>query len=701
MPEGLHTSVEFLKGVGTHKAGLLSRELGITKLIDLLYHFPFRYVDRSTIQRICDIQSEQAYIQLRGKITQTQLTGPARAQRFVAEFSDGTGSVELVWFRGVKWISDSIRPGQEYLVFGKPARFKNYWSFAHPEIEIQPTGFTSGPKGLQAIYPGTEKLKQSGLDSKGLARLIKSVFERSDFYIPEIFTDEFMRKWKLLRRSEAFREIHFPSSQQQLTNAIYTFKFEELIVLHIKAGIIKLQRREKEAGLPFAKIGDNFNTFYNQYLPFELTGAQKRVIREIRKDMGSGKQMNRLLQGDVGSGKTIVCLICMLIAADNGFQSVLMAPTEILATQHYKNISEMLGLMQVRVGLLKGSTPAREARKLIAEAEAGHLTILIGTHALLEDRVQFKQLGLVVIDEQHRFGVEQRSKLWNKASISPHVLVMTATPIPRTLAMTVYGDLDVSVIDELPPGRKPIKTLHRYEYARQEIYMFMKEQIEAGRQVYIVYPLIEESEKTDYQSLMDGYDTVCRTFPLPRYQVSVVHGRMKPADKDNEMERFVKHVTQIMVATTVIEVGVNVPNASIMLIESAERFGLSQLHQLRGRVGRGAEQSYCILLTSEKLSLDARKRIQTMVRTSDGFEIAEVDLALRGPGDIEGTRQSGLLDLKLTNLATDQWVVQQSRDAAMELLQQDAGLDKPEHGSLKNFLRERKLFNDQEWSRIS
>lgn len=696
----LETSIEFLKGVGPQKAALLNKELSVFTFNDLLNYFPFRYVDRSKFYPVAEVVDETAYVQLRGRINRIELVGDRRVKRLVARFTDSSGQMELIWFQGIKWVKDLLIEGGEYIIFGKPKFYKGKLTMPHPELEVFNPLNPPVKGALQGIYYSTEKLKNYFLDSKGISKLINSILNLTGKDIVEIFESPILRQLHLMNRADAYRNIHQPESIAQLEQAERRLKMEELISLQLRLGKVRNGRIKQIRGIPFSKVGENFNVFFKDFLPYELTGAQKRVIREIRADVGSGKQMNRLLQGDVGSGKTLVALMIMLIGMDNACQCCLMAPTEILATQHYKTITELLGAMPVNVRLLTGSTKKAERKILHEKLLSGEINILIGTHALIEESVKFKNLGLVVIDEQHRFGVEQRSKLWNKGENTPHVLVMTATPIPRTLAMTLYGDLDVSVIDELPPGRRPIVTVHRYDDARLEVFEFIKTQINAGRQAYVVYPLIEESEKLDYKDLMDGYDNVARHFPIPKYQVSVVHGRMKAADKDQEMMRFVKGTTQIMVATTVIEVGVNVPNATVMLIESAEKFGLSQLHQLRGRVGRGGEQSYCILMTSPKLSHEARKRMNTMVRTNDGFEIADVDLELRGPGSIDGTRQSGILELKLSNLSKDQNLVQWAREVATKILEEDPDLSLSYNRNLAQWMRSN-VKSGVDWSRIS
>lgn len=696
--EILQTPIEYLKGVGPKRAEVLRSELNIFTCDDLLNYFPFRYVDRSKFSRITDIDNDQNYFQLRGKITSPQVIGAARSRRLTAYLIDDSGEIELVWFQGIKWAQEKIKPGVEYIVFGKPNYFNGRYNLAHPEFEpVAEYDLLSSQ--LQPFYSSTEKLKSKSLDSRGIAKLTKTLVAMVDM-IPETLTPEIINRLKFISREQALKNIHYPESQEILNKAITRLKFEELFFIQLALLRHKFVRSKKFRGHVFRTVGEHFNTFYNQYLPFELTNAQKRVVKEIRTDMGSGRQMNRLLQGDVGSGKTLVALMCMLIAMDNGYQASLMAPTEILAQQHFKTISRFLDGMNLQVSLLTGSSRISERRIIHDELESGKLQILIGTHALIEEKVQFKNLGLVIIDEQHRFGVEQRAKLWQKSEIPPHVLVMTATPIPRTLAMTVYGDLDYSVIDELPPGRKPVQTFHYYDSKRPLLHGFLKKKIEEGRQIYVVYPLIKESEKLDLADLMEGFESLSRSFPLPDYAISIVHGQMKTEDKDFEMQRFIKKETQIMVATTVIEVGVDIPNASVMVIENAERFGLSQLHQLRGRVGRGADQSFCILMTSYKLTADGKKRIETMVRTSNGFEIAEADMRLRGPGDLHGTRQSGILDLQLADIIRDEKMLRFARDLAAEILENDPELIKPANQLLETRLTQLRKHR-QDWSIIS
>jgi ATP-dependent DNA helicase RecG len=844
----LNTPIEYLKSVGPQKAELLKKELRIFKYYDLLTYYPFRYVDRTKFYKVKEINADLPFVQLRGKIMHTEMVGVKRAQRFVATFLDDTGKIELVWFQGAKWISEKIKPHltNEYIVFGRPAEFNGRFNISHPEIDLVSDENTIRASALQAVYNSTDKLKIRGLDTRGIARAQKTLVSLIKNNIPETLSNTIRERYHLITKEEAVKQIHAPQNPEMLKKAEFRLKFEELFFIQLKLLKQKGLREKMVRGFVFAKVGGYFNNFYNNYLPFQLTNAQKRVIKEIRLDMGSGKQMNRLLQGDVGSGKTMVALMNMLIAMDNGFQACLMAPTEILANQHFESLSQLLKPLNINVGLLTGSKKVKERRIIHEQLLNGDMQILIGTHALLEDVVQFKNIGLVVIDEQHRFGVAQRAKMWNKGpspalpegkgadsapnyatarassyqllkelqvetkkrtteteailwnylkgknleeykfrrqhiidefivdfvcltkkliieidgkyherpemieadklrtqilqgvgfkiirftneevighiesvlkkivnelgslpfgegrggATSPHVLIMSATPIPRTLAMTLYGDLDVSVIDELPPGRKPIQTIHRFDNHRDRIFGFMKEQISLGRQIYVVYPLIKESEKMDYKDLMDGYESIVRAFPLPQYNVSIVHGQMKANAKEYEMQRFVRGETQIMVATTVIEVGVNVPNASVMVIESAERFGLSQLHQLRGRVGRGADQSYCILMTSHKLSHDGKLRMETMCRTNDGFEIADVDLKLRGPGDMAGTVQSGVLDLNIADLAKDAQILHSARNMAIELLSEDPNLEKPENS---NIAYQFALMNSNRtnWSRIS
>ena len=661
--------IKYLQGVGPQRAAMLNKELGIFSLHDLLYTFPYKYVDRSRLYYIHEINGNMPYIQLKGQILSFETIGEGRQRRLVAHFSDGTGVVDLVWFQGIKYLMGKYKAHEEYVVFGKPTVFNGRVNIAHPDIDPSKELVLSS-MGLQPYYGTTEKMKRSSLNSHALEKLMKNAFLLLQEAIPETLPPHIVEKYHLMSLDEALRNIHFPQNPERLQRAQYRLKFEELFYVQLNILRYAKDRQRKYRGFCFERVGEIFNTFYTQNLPFQLTGAQKRVIKEIRKDVGSGRQMNRLLQGDVGSGKTLVALMSMLIALDNGCQACMMAPTEILAAQHYETITKLLYGMNVRVELLMGSVKGKKREDILKGLLTGDVHVLIGTHAVLEDTVNFSSLGMVVIDEQHRFGVAQRAKLWSKNVCPPHVLVMTATPIPRTLAMTLYGDLDVSIIDELPPGRKPIQTIHQFDNRRPSLYTGIRKQIQEGRQVYIVYPLIKESEKIDIKNLEEGYQLICAEFP--ECQVSKVHGQMKPAEKDAEMQRFVNGETQIMVATTVIEVGVNVPNASVMVIENAERFGLSQLHQLRGRVGRGADQSYCILVTNYKLTEETRKRLEIMVQTNDGFEIAEADLKLRGPGDLEGTQQSGMaFDLKIADIARDGQLLQYVRNIASDIVDED------------------------------
>ena len=661
--------IKYLQGVGPQRATMLNKELNIFSLRDLLYYFPYKYVDRSRLYYIHEIDGNMPYIQLKGQILSFETMGEGRQRRLVAHFSDGTGVIDLVWFQGIKYLMGKYKAHEEYIVFGKPTVFNGRINVAHPDIDPAKDLSLSG-MGLQPYYNTTEKMKRSGLNSHALGKLVANAFALLQGTMPETLSRKIMDDHHLVSLDEALRNIHFPQNPEKLRKAQYRLKFEELFYIQLNILRYAKDRQRKFRGLYFERVGEIFNTFYSQNLPFQLTGAQKRVIKEIRKDMGSGRQMNRLLQGDVGSGKTLVALMSMLIALDNGYQACMMAPTEILAAQHYETVKQLLFGMDVRVELLMGSVKGKKRDEILKGLLTGEVQILIGTHAVLEDTVNFSSLGMVVIDEQHRFGVAQRAKLWAKNTNPPHVLVMTATPIPRTLAMTLYGDLDVSVIDELPPGRKPIQTIHQFDNRRPSLYAGIRKQIGEGRQIYIVYPLIKESEKMDIKNLEEGYEQVCAEFP--ECNVCKVHGQMKPAEKDAEMQRFVNGEAQIMVATTVIEVGVNVPNASVMVIENAERFGLSQLHQLRGRVGRGADQSYCILVTSYKLAEETRKRLEIMVQTCDGFEIAEADLKLRGPGDLEGTQQSGVaFDLKIADIARDGQLLQYVREVASDILEKD------------------------------
>jgi ATP-dependent DNA helicase RecG len=696
----LDTPIEFLKGVGPERAKVFKTEFEIETFGDLLKWYPYRHVDRTKFYTTAEAHADLPFVQLRGQILKFQIVGTGKQQRATALLTDAAGTIELVWFQGIKWLQGKYLPGHEYIVFGRPAVYNGKINIAHPEIEEVNEQTLKRTNFLQPMYSSTERSKLKGLDSKGILKLTKVLVPMITGKVPEFIPEAVIAKLKMLTREEALKQIHFPDTPALLKRAEARIKFEEFLLIQLRLLRVKSLRKTNFRGFDFSNVGEKFNGFYNHNLPFPLTNAQKRVIKEIRVDMGSGKQMNRLLQGDVGSGKTVVALMCMLLANDNGFQACLMAPTEILANQHFVSLSDLLKGLPVKIALLTGNTKTKDRRVLHEALRSGELDILIGTHALIEDEVQFKNLGFVVIDEQHRFGVEQRSKLWKKNSNPPHVLVMTATPIPRTLAMTLYGDLDTSTIDELPPGRKPILTVHFTDAQRLRVFGFMKEQIALGRQIYVVYPLINESEKLDYKNLMDGYESIVRAFPMPEYQTSIVHGKMKPADKDWEMQRFVRGETHIMVATTVIEVGVNVPNASVMVIESAERFGLSQLHQLRGRVGRGADQSFCVLITGHKLSKDTKLRMDTMVRTNDGFEIAEVDLKLRGAGDLEGTRQSGMVGLRLADIVYDQAILQHARSVAAEIIDADAALEKEEHHALRNELS-RQREGSMNWGRIS
>jgi len=678
----LSNPITYITGITTNRAALLQQELGIRRCVDFLHFFPNRYIDKTHFYKISQLHPTNSDVQLVGKITHVKTVKQKRGTRLVATFIDETGSMELVWFKGVKWVKDALKVNTPYVIYGKLNAYNNSFSVAHPEMELVAAYKKKQQFAMQPVYPSTEVLLAKGISNKIIRTSIQNLFIQIDGKIRESLSASFIKEYQLMSKSEAMLNIHFPKNQEKLAKAQYRLKFEELFFIQLQLLRKKIIRKSKLKGYVFESVGEKFNAFYKNNLPFELTNAQKRVLKEIRKDVASEVHMNRLLQGDVGSGKTIVALLSMLLAIDNGFQAALMAPTEILAAQHYKAIVELLEGIDIHVELLTGSVKAKKRREIHQKLEDGTLHILIGTHALLEDKVVFNNLGIAIIDEQHRFGVAQRSKMWKKNELPPHVLVMTATPIPRTLAMSVYGDLDISVIDELPPGRKAVKTVHRYDSNRLAVFKFLKDEIAKGRQVYIVYPLIQESAAMDYKDLMDGYESISRDFPMPEYQISIVHGKMKPVDKEYEMQRFVKGETQIMVATTVIEVGVNVPNASVMVIESTERFGLSQLHQLRGRVGRGADQSYCILLTDYKLSADAKTRIKTMVETSDGFKIAEVDLKLRGPGNMMGTQQSGVLNLKIADVVKDTAILTRARNAALDLLAEDSELTNPENKTI-------------------
>jgi ATP-dependent DNA helicase RecG len=696
----LQTDIEFLKGVGPQRGEVLRKEMSIHNFGDLLKYYPFRYVDRSVIQQIKDLTPLTQYIQLKGKITGFGRIGSSKQKNLVAGFKDSTGEINLVWFQSADWILKTLRPGIEYLVFGKPNVFNGEYNIAHPEVELFTGEIQASGKGLQPVYSSSEKAKKKGLDSRGILKLQKTLIEQlKEKDLPEFLPAEILQRYRLCPRFEAMTNIHFPRSESYLHDATRRLKFEELFLVQLQLLKIKANRGKVSKGFLLEKIDGKFDKFYKENLQFELTAAQKRVLKEIRKDTLSGRQMNRLLQGDVGSGKTIVSVLTMLMAIDNGYQACLMAPTEILANQHYENIVESLKGVGVEVALLTGSVKGNARKYILENLAEGKIDIAVGTHALIEENVVFKNLGVAVVDEQHRFGVAQRARMWTKSEKPPHILVMTATPIPRTLAMTQFGDLDYSVIDELPPGRKPIVTAHRFDSQRLRVFGFLKEEIKKGRQVYIVYPLIEESEALDLKHLMDGYESISRAFPVPDYHISIVHGRMRPADKDFEMQRFVRGETQIMVATTVIEVGVNVPNASVMVIENAERFGLAQLHQLRGRVGRGAEQSFCILMTSFKLSNESKQRLAVMCQTNDGFIIAQKDLELRGPGDIDGTRQSGNLNLRLADLVTDGAVLEAARETANQLIESDPGLEKPEHQPLLKYMEG--ITKDNIWGKIS
>ncbi len=677
------TSIEYLKGVGPSRAELLKKELGIFTFQDLANLFPNRYLDRTQFYKISQLKKNNAEVQIIGKLTQIKTVSQKNKKRLIAKLEDDSGSIELVWFKGHKWIKENLKLNNLYVIFGKTNWFNGQFSMPHPEMETLKTYEKKLRPVMQPVYPSTELLSSRGISNRVMFGIMENLFFESKDYIFETLPKDVLESYHLLSKKEALINIHFPQNQHLLTRAQYRLKFEEFFYIQIQLIRKNLLHKAKIKGYPFSKIGDNFNLFYKEFLPFKLTGAQKRVIKEIRNDLGSFAQMNRLLQGDVGSGKTIVALMSILIAIDNGFQACLMAPTEILSVQHYNGLIDLCKQLNISIFILTGSSKTSDRKIIHEKLENGKIDLLIGTHALLEDKVKFKNLGLAIIDEQHRFGVAQRSKLWRKNNLPPHILVMTATPIPRTLAMSVYGNLDISIIDELPPGRKQIKTVHRFDANRLRVFKFIKDEIFKGRQVYIVYPLIQESEALDYKDLMDGFESISREFKKPMYQISIVHGKMKAKDKEFEMNRFLKGETQIMIATTVIEVGVNVPNASVMIIESAERFGLSQLHQLRGRVGRGADQSYCVLMTSHKLSENAKTRIETMVKTSDGFEIAEVDLKLRGPGDLMGTQQSGVLNLRIADIVKDHEILKFARSTASEILKKDPSLTLPKNSPIK------------------
>jgi ATP-dependent DNA helicase RecG len=698
--DAMQTALVYLKGVGPERARLLKEELQLRTYQDLLHFFPNRYVDRSRFYPIDELPQNNAEIQIKGRITSISFVQQKRGKRMVANFKDDTGQMELVWFRGHQWIRDQLKINQEYVIFGRLNWFKGKASMPHPELELEQNFKKNIKISFYPIYPSTEKLINKGVSQKVIQKMVVQLVQTQSQVFSETLPKTLLNQYKLISKNQALRQIHFPDDQHMLTRAQMRLKFEEFFYMQMQLVLKNVQRKQKIKGHLFEKVGSNFNNFFTDHLALELTEAQKRVIKEIRLDMGTGRQMNRLLQGDVGSGKTIVALLLMLIAIDNNYQACLVAPTEILAQQHYQSLSNQLKKINLNVALLTGSTPKKERESIHQGLQNGELNILIGTHAVFEYTVQFKQLGLAIIDEQHRFGVAQRAKIWQKNEMPPHVLVMTATPIPRTLAMSVYGDLDLSVIDELPPGRKIVKTLHRTDANRLKVFAFLREQIALGRQVYIVYPLIQESSKLDYKDLMDGYESLSRSFPSPDYQISILHGQMKSEDKAYEMVRFVQGKTQIMLATTVIEVGVNVSNASVMIVESAERFGLSQLHQLRGRVGRGADQSYCILMTGSKLSREAQTRIETMTKSNDGFKIAEVDLKLRGPGNIMGTQQSGILQFKIADLIQDQALLKVARDQALRILKEDASLKDADHQCIKRTLSALK-FDSNIWNFIS
>ncbi|WP_262507774.1 ATP-dependent DNA helicase RecG [Sediminibacterium ginsengisoli] len=696
----LAAPIEYLKGVGPLRGDMLKKELNIFTFSDLLLHFPNRHIDKTKVSAIAEISPATEYIQVAGKLLQMTISGEKRSRRLTAILKDNTGILELTWFQGISWVQKSLTEGMQYLVFGRTGFFNGKPQIVHPEIEPYVPAKADGKQFLEPVYPTTEKLKVKSLNGRQIGKLTYTLLAQLKAEdIPENLPQYLVEKLRLMGRYEAYRNIHFPASPVLYERALQRLKFEELFIAQVRLNLVRLQRHNSSRGVVFEKVGDYFNTFYSKYLPFQLTGAQKRVLKEIRTDTGRGRQMNRLLQGDVGSGKTIVALLSMLLAADNGYQSCLMAPTEILAQQHYNGLSELLKEMPVEIALLTGSTKAAQRKKILKGLQEDTIHFVVGTHAVIEDTVQFKNLGLVIVDEQHRFGVAQRARLWEKAVIPPHVLVMTATPIPRTLAMTAYGDLDYSIMDELPPGRQPVTTVHRYETARANVMDFVKTEITKGRQAYFIYPLIEESEKLSYEDLMQGYEQVKSFFPDPPYRISMVHGRQPAEQKETNMQRFVTGDTQLMVSTTVIEVGVNVPNASVMVIESAEKFGLSQLHQLRGRVGRGSEKSFCILLTSVKASKDARERIKIMCATNDGFKIAEKDLELRGPGDIEGTRQSGALNFRIASIVNDKELLEKAKTEAEQLCSEDPELDMAKNLQLKIHLQSQGRKNA--WSKIS
>lgn len=698
----LDTPIEYLKGIGPKRGELLRKELNIHSFGDLLNQYPFRYVDKTKFHRISELNSQSGNVQIKGVLRRLSVSGQGRKKRLYGRFRDATGVIDLIWFTGVHWLEKSLVVGKAYVVYGRISAFKDKLNIAHPEMEEVTEENTQKAATFAPVYPSTEKLNSKGVESKARRKMMAALLEKlTPADLPENLPGQMIKAFRFPSHFTALKNIHFPKNAAALQAASRRLKFEELFFLQLRLLQMKMGRKQAVKGYVFSQVGDYFNNFFKHKLPFELTGAQKRVIKEIRRDLGTGIQMNRLLQGDVGSGKTMVALMCMLIALDNGFQACMMAPTEILAQQHFISIGEYVEGLGIQVEFLSGTVKGKKRKEILERLVNGDIHILVGTHALIEEPVQFKNLGLAITDEQHRFGVAQRAKLWKKNTpYPPHILVMTATPIPRTLALTLYGDLDVSVIDELPPGRKAVETVHHHEGHRLKVIGMMKKQISLGRQIYVVYPLIEESETLDLKNLQEGYEAISRDFPKPEYQISVVHGRMKAKDKDFEMQRFVNKETQIMVATTVIEVGVNVPNATMMIIENTERFGLSQLHQLRGRVGRGGEQSYCILMTGYKLSAEGKERIQTMVRTNDGFEIAEADLKLRGPGDIEGTRQSGILDLRIADIAKDGRILQTAREVAARILEEDPNLEKPENNPIRHYLEKNKKML-KGWSRIS
>ncbi|WP_262511078.1 ATP-dependent DNA helicase RecG [Chitinophaga flava] len=696
----LSNPIEYLKGVGPQKGELLRKEIGVHTFGDLLQYFPFRYVDRTKIDKISSLSGYEDFVQIRGRILRMEVVGENRGKRLVATFKDETGVIELVWFQGWQWMQKALRENVAYLVYGRISVFNGVPQLAHPEMDLLTEEIASGKQFLEPVYSTTEKLKARGLTAKAIGKLTKALLEQmSPMEVRENIPVEVLQQYRLMPRSMAYFKIHLPAGEEDARQAQRRLKFEELFIAQIRICRLKIKRHKLSQGYVFGAVGESFNEFYNHHLPFDLTGAQKRVLKEIRMDTVHGRQMNRLLQGDVGSGKTMVALLSMLLAKDNGFQACLMAPTEILAQQHYKGLAELLQPMDVKIALLTGSVKGKARKQILAGIADGSIHFLVGTHALLEKEVVFQNLGMAIADEQHRFGVAQRARLWEKNDIPPHILVMTATPIPRTLAMTIYGDLDVSVIDEMPPGRKPITTVHRTEFQRPQVMDFIREEIKKGRQAYIVYPLIEDSEKMDYENLMKGYEEVKAFFPEPQYYISMVHGRQPAEMRETNMQRFVSGDTNIMVATTVIEVGVNVPNASVMVIESTERFGLSQLHQLRGRVGRGAEQSFCILMTGNKLGQVSKERINVMVQTNNGFIISEKDMELRGPGDIEGTRQSGVLDFKLADILQDKAILDAARVSAEKILSEDTDLVLPENQGLKEYLALQR--GKSQWSKIS